>query len=385
MIVGVPTESSPLETRVALVPDVVSMLGRDGFDVVVETGAGRRAGFADNEFSRAGARICASRELTLEQADVIAQVSMYSADADMPRSELDRLAGNHIVVGLADALAAPTRVKAMAERGVTAFALELIPRIARAQSMDVLSSMATIAGYRAAVSAAHHLSRCMPLMMTAAGTLPAARVLVIGAGVAGLQAIATAKRLGGRVSGYDIRVEAGPQVESVGGTFLSPHEHSDADSDGYARAQTATFQQRQRELLSAAVAASDIVITTATVPSGRAPVLITADMVASMRPGSVIVDLAASRGGNCQVTTPGEQIDAAGVRVLGPTNIVCSVPAHASALYARNIASFITHTCRGADATVDETDEIVSRTLVCRAGRVVNPRVQRVLQEATSC
>lgn len=386
MIVGVPTETTPGERRVALIPDSVRALCTDGTSVLIEAGAGKRAGFPDREFERAGATIRANRLQTIEAADVVAQVSAYSGNPTADRLELAAHRPGQVLIGMFDPLGAPHRVAEIAERGVTAFALELMPRITRAQRMDVLSSMAMLAGYRSALLAAHTLPRCFPMFMTAAGTIHPARVLVLGAGVAGLQAIATAKRLGAVVTGYDIRPEVAAQVESVGGRFLSPDTVLESDADGYARAQDSSFHERQRAILSTAVAASDVVITTAAIPGRRAPLLVSADMVRAMQTGSVIIDLAARTGGNCELTRPDTTTVAAGVRILGPTNIVSSLPAHASQLYARNVSSFIDHIFADGQLTVADDDEITARTLLCRDGRVVNERVRVALEtEVAQC
>jgi NAD(P) transhydrogenase subunit alpha len=386
MIVCVPTETTPGERRVALIPDSVRALRADGTEVLVQAGAGKLAGHPDKDYERAGASISPNRLQTIEAADVVVQVSAYSSNPHADRLELAAHRPGQVLIGMFDPLGAPHRVAEVANRGVTAFALELIPRITRAQRMDVLSSMAMLAGYRAAILAAGSLPRCFPMFMTAAGTVHPARVLVLGAGVAGLQAIATAKRLGAIVTGYDIRPEVATQVESVGGRFLSPDTALESDGDGYARAQDANFHERQRALLTKAVAASDVVITTAAIPGRRAPVLISTDMVRSMRPGSVIVDLAARTGGNCELTRPDVPTVASGVRVLGPTNIVSSLPAHASQLFARNVSSFIDHMFVDGELGLDDEDEIASRTLLCRDGEIVNERVRAALQtEIAKC
>jgi NAD(P) transhydrogenase subunit alpha len=286
-----------------------------------------------------------------------------------------------VIIGMADPLGAPEAVRELAARRVTAFALELIPRITRAQSMDVLSSMATISGYKAVLMAADTLPRMFPLLTTAAGTITPAHVLIVGAGVAGLQAIATARKLGAVVEAYDVRPAVKEQVQSLGAKFVELQlETSQAeDKGGYAKAQDETFYRRQREAMTRVVAANDVVITTAVVPGKKAPVLITADMVRAMAPGSVVVDLAAERGGNCELTRPDEAVVERGVTVLGPTNLPSTVPYHASQMYAKNISTFLLHLIKDGGVKPDPADEIARDTLLTADGEVVNPRVRELL------
>ncbi len=382
MIIAVPRETRAGERRVSLAPHHVPRLAGAGFDIVVEHGAGVRAGFADAAYLDQGARLSSSRGEVFEQADVIAQVNTYGADP-LADGDLTLMRESQVVVGFADPLGAPLRIASLADRGVSLLSMEMVPRITRAQSMDALSSMATIAGYKAAVIAAYEMPRLFPMFMTAAGTVPPAKVLVIGAGVAGLQAIATAKRLGARVSAYDVRPAVREQVESVGATFVElPLDTSGSEtSGGYAKEQKDEVIRRQRELMSNIVADSDVVITTAAIPGRRAPVIVTRDMVERMASGSVIVDLAAERGGNCAVTQAGERIDHGGVIVCGPVNIPASVPEHASALYGRNVTALLSHVCRDGGATFDTADEITAGTLIVHEGKVVSDRIRSLIEE----
>lgn len=381
MRIGIVRESFPGERRVALVPASIAALKKAGAEVLVEAGAGASAGFPDAEFAEKGAAVLPGRGDVIAQCDVLLQVRTAGANPGAGLQDVPALRRGQVVVGTSDPLTAGPGLPALAAQGVTTFALELIPRITRAQSMDVLSSMATIAGYHAVLLAATSLPRMFPMLMTAAGTIAPARVLVIGAGVAGLQAIATARRLGAKVEAYDVRPAVKEQVQSLGAKFVElPLETAAAeDKGGYAKAQDETFYSRQRELLTRVVANSDVVITTAAVPGQRAPVLITGDMVAGMAPGSVVVDLAAERGGNCELTRADETVVAAGVTVLGPTNLASAIPYHASQMYAKNVTTFLLAMIKGGALTIDTGDEVVRDTLVTRDGEVVHPRVRQVL------
>lgn len=390
MIVGVPKETCPGERRVALVPGAVSALIKAGVEVRIEPGAGQTAGFPDREYADKQAKIAASREELFAQCEVILQVRCPGSNPEAGQADLDRMRAEQVVVGCWDPLSEAKRAQAAGERGVTAFALEMIPRITRAQSMDVLSSMATIAGYKAVLIAAGHLPRLFPMMMTAAGTLAPAHVFIVGAGVAGLQAIATARRLGAVVEAYDVRSDVKEQIESLGAKFVKMAlEGPDAEgTGGYAKAMDEGFYRRQREFMGKVVAGNDVVITTAAVPGKKAPVLINADMVKGMKPGSLIVDLAAERGGNCELTRPGEIVDVDGVMIHGPVNLPATVPYHASQMYARNISTFLLHLIKDGKLEIDMDDEITRDTLVTRGGNVVHTRVREVLgmttEEATS-
>ena len=372
---GVPAETSPGERRVALIPESVTRLA-ERVRVVVQCGAGAAAGFTDGEFVAAGAEIAASRSEVFARADAILQVRTHAANPS--GGDLELLRSDQAVLGFAEPLEAHDRIEAVAAAGARLLAVELIPRTTRAQSMDALSSMATIAGYKAVLLAASELPRMFPLMMTAAGTVRPARVLVIGAGVAGLQALATAKRLGAVVMGYDVRPAVREQVESLGAEFVELDiEAGDAEgAGGYARKQGADFYRRQQEALGEIVGGCNVVITTAAVPGGTAPVLIPRQAVEAMAPHSVIVDLAAERGGNCELTRAGETVDHGGVHILGPTNLPATVPYHASQMYSHNLAAFLTHLLdEEGRLHLDPDDEIAAATLVTRGGRVVSDRV----------
>jgi NAD(P) transhydrogenase subunit alpha len=378
MRIGVPAETSSGERRVALVPASIAPLTKAGLEVVIERGAGQQAGFPDSAYEEKGAQLIASRSELFSAADVILFVRAAGAAADRARADLPLLRSGQFVIGLADPLGAPEAVRELAGRGVTAFALELIPRITRAQSMDVLSSMATISGYKAVLLAANSLPRMFPLLTTAAGTVTPAHVFIVGVGVAGLQAIATARKLGAVVEAYDVRPAVKEQVQSVGAKFVElPLETAQAeDKGGYAKAQDESFYQRQRQMMARVIAASDVVITTAVVPGKKAPVLVTSEMARGMAPGSVIVDLAAERGGNCELTRADQIVVEKGVTILGPTNLPSTVPYHASQMYAKNITTFLLHLVKDGNVKVDTTDEITRETLVTQGGEVVNARIR---------
>jgi NAD(P) transhydrogenase subunit alpha len=410
LIVGVPKEIAPGERRVAMVPRAFAALQKSGAELLVEPGAGLASGYPDAEYVDKGARLAAGRNELFAAADVLLFVRTpgtwqavpaggspagdgakptppgTSGGAAAPDPDLARLRPGQVVIGFADPLSQAAASRELATRGVSAFAMEMMPRITRAQGMDALSSMATVAGYKAVLLAADALPRLFPMLMTAAGTVTPARVLVIGAGVAGLFAAATARRLGAVVSAYDVRPAAREQVESVGAKFVSlPLETSGSeDRGGYAKEMDADFYRRQRELMTGAVKEHDVVITTAAVPGKRAPVLVTAEMVAGMAPGSVIVDVAAERGGNCELTRPGETVIEHQVTILGPLNLAATVPYHASQLYARNVASFLGHLLRdvkpaAAPLPLDTADEITRETLITHGGEVVHERVRQLL------
>jgi len=378
MKVAVFKERYPGERRVALVPDNIAKLTKHGFQVLVESQAGTAAGFVDAQYQTRGAQVVDRREELLG-ADLVLQVRLTGPNFD--NDVVANLRPGQMAVGLCP-LGSPKLIQNMAQRGATVFALELVPRVTRAQSMDVLSSQATLAGYRAVLLAALELPKIFPLLMTAAGTLTAAKVFVIGAGVAGLQAIATAKRLGAVVRAYDVRPACREQVESVGGQFVElPLETSNAeDKSGYAKAMGEEFYQRQRQLLGDIVASSDVVITTALVPGKPSPLLITADAVQRMAPGSVIVDLAAERGGNCELTRADERVVTAnGVVILGPTNLPSGVARDASIMFGNNVTNFLLNLVRNGKPRYDESDEIIRDTMVVRDGQVVHPRLREAL------
>ena len=384
MIVGIVKEAFPGERRVALVPAVIPSLAKAGCQVVVEAGAGLEAGYLDAAYVEKGARLVPTRAEVFAAADAIFQVLCHGANDKTGRADLALLRRETVLIGFVRPLGAPEAVREIAATGAITFAVELMPRITRAQSMDALSAMSTVAGYKAALLAAATLPRMFPMLMTAAGTVTPARVLIVGAGVAGLQAIATARKLGGVVSGYDVRPAAREQVQSLGARFVElPLEAADAeDRRGYARAQDEGFFRRQRELMARVVAESDVVIATAVVPGRTAPVLITRDMAAAMAPGSVIIDLAAERGGNCELTRANETIVAHGVTVIGAVNLAGTVPYHASQMYAKTVSAFFLHLTRGGKLQLDLDDEITRETLVTRGGEVVHPRVREALHAA---
>jgi NAD(P) transhydrogenase subunit alpha len=378
MIVGVPREIFPGERRVALTPPVVPTLLKAGLEVVVEAGAGEKAGYLDAEYTTRGAKAVTDRAEVFSASDIIVQVLCHGSNDQTGKDDLPLLRRDQVLVGFLRPMGSVESLQEIASRGVTSFSVELMPRTTRAQSMDALSSMGTICGYKAVVLAADTLPRLFPMLTTAAGTITPARVLVIGAGVAGLQAIATARRLGAVTSAYDLRPAAKEQVQSLGARFVElPIEAHDAeDARGYARAQDETFYQRQRELLGRVVAESDVVITAAVIPGKTSPVLVTGEMVARMAPGSVIVDLAAERGGNCELTHPGESIVQHGVTIIGWFNLASSVPFHASQMYARNVTAFLIHLVKDGKLALNTADEIIRDTLLTHGGEVVNARVR---------
>lgn len=339
MIVGVPKEAYPGERRVALTPAVVPLLAKAGLEVVLEAGAGEHAGYPDAQYQEKAAKILPERGAVFAQSDIIVQVLCHGANDKTGANDLSLMRKGQVVIGFLRPLGSPDSVQQVAKTGVSAYAVELMPRITRAQSMDALSSMASIAGYKAVVLVANELPRIFPMMTTAAGTITPSRILVIGAGVAGLQAIATAKRLGAVVSAYDVRPAVKEQIQSLGGRFVElPLETASAqDAGGYAKAQDEAFYAKQRELLGNVLAESDAVITTAAIPGKKAPILVTEAMVKRMPPGSVVLDLVAERGGNCELTQPGERIVTHGVTIVGPINLASDAPYHASQMYAKNL------------------------------------------------
>ena len=377
MKVGVPRETWPGETRVAVIPASVPALTKAGLEVMIEAGAGTAAGFTDDAYRAQGATLVSRREALA--SDILLQVRSAPGDASALRT-------GQTVIGFADPLGGPSEIATLAASGATLLSMELMPRITRAQSMDALSSMATIAGYKGVLLAAVALPRMLPMLMTAAGTVSPARVFIVGAGVAGLQAIAVARRLGAKVEAYDVRPAVKEQVQSLGARFVElAIESQDAeDKGGYAKAQDETFYRRQREMMLKVVAASDVVVTTALIPGRPAPKLLTAEMVEAMAPGSVVVDLAAERGGNCELTRPDETVVHQGVTILGPSNPPALVPYHASQMYSKNIITFLLHLL-GKDGAaqpavpIDPADEITRETLLTRGGEVVHPRVRELL------
>ena len=378
MIVGVPRESFPGERRVALVPAVIPNLTKAGLEVVVETGAGTAAGYPDADYVAKGAKIVSARAEVFRAADIVVQILCYGSNDKTGKADVPLFRSGQVLVGFLRPLGSIETIREIAAKGVISFSVELMPRTTRAQSMDVLSSMATICGYKAVVLAADTSPRIFPMLTTAAGTITPARVFIIGAGVAGLQAIASARRLGAVASAYDLRPTAKEQVQSLGGRFVElPIEVKDAeDARGYARPQDETFYKRQRELLGKVVAESDVVITAAVIPGKKPPILVTKEMVASMAPGSVIVDLAGERGGNCELTRPGEIAVEHGVTIIGWFNLASTVPYHASQMYARNVSAFLLHLVKDGKLQLDMDDEIIRETTLTRDGEVVNARVR---------
>jgi len=383
MKVGIPKETFPGENRIALVPDLVKILSKKGATVLIESGAGTKAGFPDERFSEKGAKIVERKEVF--DSDIVLQVRSLGTNPELGKADLDLMKKDQIIIGSSDPLVATGEAKTLAEKGVTSFALELVPRITRAQSMDILSSMATVAGYKAVLWAAERLPKFFPMFMTAAGTITPAKVFIIGAGVAGLQAIASAKRLGAVVSAYDVRPVVKEQVESLGGSFVEMELDTDSaqDSGGYAKALGEDFYKKQRELMARVVAENDVVITTAAIPGKKAPLLITEEMVKGMMPGSVIVDIAAETGGNCELTESGKTVEKYGVTIIGPENIPSTVAYHASQMWAKNITTFLLNMInKEGELVLDMEDEIIAGSMITRDGKIVNQRVLDSMEQS---
>jgi NAD(P) transhydrogenase subunit alpha len=379
MIVAIPRETFPGERRVAIIPASVPALVKAGMEVLVERDAGAAAGYPDAQYEAKGAKI-ADRDATFA-ADILLQVRAAGSNPEAGKADLARYRTGQVVIAMADPLNFPQATQDFASKGVALFSLELLPRITRGQSMDVLSSMATIAGYRAVLLAATQMTKMFPMLMTAAGTITPAKVFVIGAGVAGLQAIATAKRLGAVVSAYDVRPAVKEQIQSLGGKFVEmPLETSQAeDKGGYAQQMDEEFYRKQRALMTKVAAESDAIITTAAIPGKKSPVLITAEAVRGMASGSVIIDLAAERGGNCELTKGGETVVEGGVTILGPLNLPSDVPTHASLMYSKNMGNFLANLVKDGKVTFNLEDEIIRDTLVTRDGQIVNSRIQQLI------
>ncbi len=375
MIVGIPQETFPGETRVALIPASVPALAKAGIDVRVQAGAGQAAGFPDSHYVEKGAKVVPSREEVFA-ADVILQVRAAGANPQAGKADLTKLSAGKIVVGLCDPLGQPKANQEFAATGRNSLWAGTSASYHAAQSMDVLSSQATIAGYRAVLMAAQELPKIFPMLITAAGTLNAAKAFIVGAGVAGLQAIATARRLGAAVSAYDVRPAAKEQITSLGGKVVEmPLDTSASEGKGgYAQAQDEAFYKKQQELMARVVAGSDVVITTAAVPGQKSPVLIMRQAVEGMLPGSVIVDLAAERGGNCELTQAGQRVVHNGVTILGPLNLPAEVPQHASQMYAKNISTFLLNLVKDKQVQINMEDEIIRDTLIARDGQIVCAR-----------
>jgi H+-translocating NAD(P) transhydrogenase subunit alpha len=373
-------ETLPGEARVALVPESIRKLAALKASIQVESGAGVQAGATDADYEAAGASVSADRAALLEAAEVLTVVNR-----PLPE-DIRKLKQNAVVLGFLRPLDEPAALADVVAQKLTAFAMELIPRITRAQAMDALSSMATVVGYKAVLMAAEHIPRMFPMLMTAAGTVPPARVLVLGAGVAGLQAIATARRLGAVVEAYDVRKAAGEQVRSLGAQFLEVDLGGIAteDAGGYAVELTEEAMSRGRDLISERAKTADVIITTAQVPGRRAPLLLTEEAVAGMKRGAVVVDLAGATGGNCAIAHPGETIERDGVFIMSPLNLAATVPVHASQLYSRNVTSFLSLLVKDGELSVDMTDDVVGPSTVTHRGEYVHPRVAAALEELAS-
>ncbi len=382
MVIGVPKESYPGERRVALTPAVLPSLINSGLSVIVEAGAGVEAGYPDTEYLESGAKLVESRREVFSSADIIVQVLALSANPPTGLSDLSLMRSGQTLISFLRPLAANENIVTLAKAGITGFAVELIPRITRAQSMDALSSMSTVVGYKSVLAAAEALPKMFPMLMTAAGTIQPARIFVIGAGILGLQAIATARRLGAVVKAYDVRPAVKQEVESLGARFVElPLETGeDEKAGGYAHAKDESFYRRQQELLSGVLAESDVVISAAVIPGMKAPVLITEAMIKEMAPGSVVLDLASEAGGNCALSRPGETVVQHGVTIMSPINIASTVPFHASQMYAKNISTFLRHLLKDGQLRLDGDDQIIADTLVTHGGEVVNTRIRDYLR-----
>ncbi len=371
--VGVPAETRQGERRVALVPEVAAKLITSGFEVVVEAGAGEQACFTDDAYRKVGVAVETDRRAVLGTADVVLSVQPLRLE------DVTKLQTGAVTISFLQSATQGAVIESLAAYGITAFSLDLLPRTSRAQSMDALSSQSSLAGYKAVLMAANRLDKFFPMLMTAAGTIPPARVLVLGAGVAGLQAIATARRLGAVVEAYDVRLAAKEEVQSLGARFLELELETQEGQGGYARQQSEAFLTKQRELLTEHVAAADVVITTAAVPGRRAPLLITAPMVKGMRLGSVLVDMAAETGGNCELTRPGQIIEVDGIWIDGTTNVPSTMALHASLLYARNVVSLLQLLVRNGELKLDFGDEIIRGCCVTHGGQIVNERARQLM------
>jgi NAD(P) transhydrogenase subunit alpha len=381
VIIAVTRELVAGENRVSLCPDNVQSLIEAGAELWVEQSAGVQAGFSDDNYQSVGAKIISDRDKIFASADIIVQVQSFGSNTENAEQDLKRLKSKQIVIGMMDPLAQPQAASQVAKTGATAIALEMVPRISRAQSMDVLSSMATLAGYRSVLLGAEAAPRILPMLMTAAGTLQPARVLIMGVGVAGLQACATAKRLGAVVEAYDVRPAAREQIISVGATPVEldlPTESSEG-AGGYAKEQSEEFLELQRKLMTEVVARQDIIITTAAVPGAKSPTLVTEDMLKAMSTGSVVVDLAAERGGNCALTKAGQTTVEHGVTILGPENLASDVAYHASQMYGKNIQTLLELILQDGNINLDFNDEIVAGTVVAHNGDVPHPYMRKLL------
>lgn len=381
MIIGITRELVAGENRVSLCPDNVQSLVDKGLELWVEQNAGAQAGFSDDDYISVGAKVVSDRDELFAKSDVILQVQSFGSNTENADDDLKRLKAKQLVIGMMDPLAQPQAAQQVAGTGATAIALEMVPRISRAQSMDVLSSMATLAGYRSVLLGAEAAPRILPMLMTAAGTLQPARVLIMGVGVAGLQACATAKRLGAVVEAYDVRPAAREQIISVGATPVEldlPTESSEG-AGGYAKKQSEEFLRMQREQMTEVVARQDIIITTAAIPGAKSPILVTEDMLKAMKTGSVLVDLAAERGGNCESTQMGKTVVAHGVTIVGPENLASDVAFHASQMYGNNIQTLLELILEEGQINLDFEDEIVAGTVIAHGGEVPHPYMRKLL------
>ena len=381
MIIGITRELVAGENRVSLCPDNVQSLVDKGLELWVEQNAGAQAGFSDDDYTSVGAKVVSDRDELFAKSDVILQVQSFGSNTENADDDLKRLKAKQLVIGMMDPLAQPQAAQQVAGTGATAIALEMVPRISRAQSMDVLSSMATLAGYRSVLLGAEAAPRILPMLMTAAGTLQPARGLIMGVGVAGLQACATAKRLGAVVEAYDVRPAAREQIISVGATPVEldlPTESSEG-AGGYAKKQSEEFLRMQREQMTEVVARQDIIITTAAIPGAKSPILVTEDMLKAMKAGSVLVDLAAERGGNCESTQMGKTVVAHGVTIVGPENLASDVAFHASQMYGNNIQTLLELILEEGQINLDFEDEIVAGTVIAHAGEVPHPYMRKLL------
>lgn len=381
MIIGITRELVAGENRVSLCPDNVQSLVDKGLELWVEQNAGAQAGFSDDDYISVGAKVVSDRDELFAKSDVILQVQSFGSNTENADDDLKRLKAKQLVIGMMDPLAQPQAAQQVAGTGATAIALEMVPRISRAQSMDVLSSMATLAGYRSVLLGAEAAPRILPMLMTAAGTLQPARVLIMGVGVAGLQACATAKRLGAVVEAYDVRPAAREQIISVGATPVEldlPTESSEG-AGGYAKKQSEEFLRMQREQMTEVVARQDIIITTAAIPGAKSPILVTEDMLKAMKTGSVLVDLAAERGGNCESTQMGKTVVAHGVTIVGPENLASDAAFHASQMYGNNIQTLLELILEEGQINLDFEDEIVAGTVIAHGGEVPHPYMRKLL------
>jgi H+-translocating NAD(P) transhydrogenase subunit alpha len=378
--IGIPKEIAQGETRVALTPSSVSTLIDQGHDVYIEAGTGEKSCFDDTQYEKSGAKLIKDVVELYKTVDVIMKVRPPQIHSSLKKQEAELLQEGSVYIGFMDPFSNPDVIKIFSKRQVTSFSMELIPRITRAQNMDALSSMATLAGFRAVISAAEKLPKIFPLMMTAAGTLPPSTVFVLGAGVAGLQAIATAKRLGARVEAFDPRPAVKEQVQSVGASFVEMEITEDVTTEGgYAKEQSEEFLRKEREVIGARFPKIDVVITTAQVFGKRPPILITEDMLKKLKPGSVIVDLAAEQGGNCELTKAGSTIEKHGVTIIGEVNLPATVPIPASMMYSKNITNLFTHLYnKQNNYTLDFTDEITKASCVTHGGEIVNEIVKNI-------